>query len=60
MIKDCQKCSSNANNCSLCKDNFYLEGTTCDTICPSNKYKKGTPYNVCDSCEYSCLTCSGN
>ncbi|EAS01407.2 transmembrane protein, putative (macronuclear) [Tetrahymena thermophila SB210] len=71
----CQTCiSAQSSQCLSCYSGFYLDGQTCVTQCPPNKYpiqsgniwKCEACINNCQTCQldatnnYQCLTCIAN
>ena len=41
-----------------CNDGYFLEGTSCVSVCPAGKYGMVST-NTCESCSSECLTCTG-
>jgi proprotein convertase subtilisin/kexin type 5 len=57
--KYCNECfGPNSNQCTSCKTDYFLDGTTCSLSCPLNKYKDSRS-NTCTNCDSFCLTCTG-
>lgn len=57
-VIQCGTCLASSNFCLTCNLNHYtiLNGSTC--VCPVTKYQNASTL-VCQSCYFSCWTCSG-
>lgn len=61
----CQPCDSKCkscfgkldSNCATCNNNYYLDGTTCASSCPSNTTFMNSQNWTCSPCNIPCLTC---
>lgn len=56
---NCQSCFDAGNTaCYVCNAPYYLEGTTCSSVCPDGKYNNSAT-KLCEACASICLTCTG-
>ena len=64
LLYSCIKCDGactscvgpSSNDCEVCSQAYYLEGTSCVSACPAGTYAEG---QVCEVCSEECQTCEG-
>lgn len=56
-LSNCLNCSGTKNNCSSCREGYFLSGSECVIDCPLDFYK--TNNRQCKPCHLNCWTCNG-
>lgn len=52
----CATCKGSPENCTSCRESFYLNGTTCSRSCGSGYYANKN-LRACQPCTRPCMTC---